>query len=426
MKKFVKELRIVVGLIAESASFAFFSIKSDKLRTFLSLFGVTVGIFSIVAVFCAVDSLKSNIMEGVRSFGSDIVYIDRFPMTQEEGEDGEPLQWWDYLQRPEITEENFEYVARNATLAESVVYVILGNGNASYRRNNYSNAFLVITTDGLENVMSYSLAEGRDFSQMEIRGGSNVAILGYNVARELFGDSYPIGKKVKVKGGSAIVIGVLEKQGESMASIVNTDDTVVLPLQFGKTVLASAWGSGMMMAAPAEGVSREAFLDELRLLLRSCRGLSPSERDDFAINEMTFLLDMLDSVFRGISKAGWIIGAFSLIIGGFGIANIMFVSVQERMSQIGIQKALGAKRYVILTQFMVEASFLSLAGGLVGILLVFLISIPVNAVSEYFTITLSPDNALAGMLIAVVLGILSGLIPAWKAATVDPVRAING
>ncbi len=426
MKQFVKELRIVVGLVAESASFAFFSIRSDKLRTFLSLFGVTVGIFSIVAVFCAVDSLKANIMEGVQSFGSDIVYIDRFPMAQEEGEDGEPLQWWDYLQRPEITEENFEYVARNASLAESVVYIIMGNGNASYRRNNYSNAFLVITTDGLENVMSYSLAEGRDFSQMEIRGGSNVAILGYNVAQELFGDSYPVGKKVKVKGGSATVVGVLEKQGESMVSIVNTDDAVILPLQFGKTVLASAWGSGMMMAAPAEGVSRDAFIDELRLLLRSCRGLSPSERDDFAINEMTFLLDMLDSVFRGISKAGWIIGAFSLIIGGFGIANIMFVSVQERMNQIGIQKALGAKRYVILTQFMVEASFLSLAGGLVGILLVFLISIPVNAVSEYFTITLSPDNAIAGMLIAVVLGILSGLIPAWKAATVDPVRAING
>ena len=426
MKQFVKELRIVVGLVAESASFAFFSIRSDKLRTFLSLFGVTVGIFSIVAVFCAVDSLKANIMEGVQSFGSDIVYIDRFPMAQEEGEDGEPLQWWDYLQRPEITEENFEYVARNAALAESVVYVIMGNGNASYRRNNYSNAFLVITTDGLENVMSYSLAEGRDFSQMEIRGGSNVAILGYNVAQELFGDSYPVGKKVKVKGGSATVVGVLEKQGESMVSIVNTDDAVILPLQFGKTVLASAWGSGMMMAAPAEGVSRDAFIDELRLLLRSCRGLSPSERDDFAINEMTFLLDMLDSVFRGISKAGWIIGAFSLIIGGFGIANIMFVSVQERMNQIGIQKALGAKRYVILTQFMVEASFLSLAGGLVGIFLVFLISIPVNAASEYFTITLSPDNALAGILIAVVLGILSGLIPAWKAATVDPVRAING
>lgn len=426
MKKFVKELRIVAGLVAESASFAFFSIRSDKLRTFLSLSGVTVGIFSIVAVFCAVDSLKSNIMEGVKSFGSDIVYIDRFPMAQEEGEDGEPLQWWDYLQRPEISEDNFEYVARNATLARSVVYVVMGSGNASYRRNNYSNAFLVITTDGLENVMNYSLAGGRDFSETEVRGGANVAILGHNVVRDLFGDSWPVGKKIKVRGGTATVVGVLEEQGESMASIVNLDDAVILPLQFGKMVLASAWGSGMMMAAPAEGVERQAFIDELRMLLRSCRGLSPSERDDFAINEMTFLLDMLDSVFRGLSRAGWIIGAFSLIIGGFGIANIMFVSVQERMSQIGIQKALGAKRYVILTQFMVEASFLSLAGGLVGILLVFLVSVPVNAVSEHFTISLSLDNAVAGMLIAAVLGILSGLIPAWKAATVDPVRAING
>lgn len=426
MKKFVKELRIVAGLVAESASFAFFSIRSDKLRTFLSLSGVTVGIFSIVAVFCAVDSLKSNIMEGVKSFGSDIVYIDRFPMTQEEGEDGEPLQWWDYLQRPEITEDNFGYVARNATLARSVVYVVMGSGNASYRRNNYSNAFLVITTDGLENVMNYSLAGGRNFSETEVRGGANVAILGHNVVRDLFGDSWPVGKKIKVRGGTATVVGVLEEQGESMASIVNLDDAVILPLQFGKMVLASAWDSGMMMAAPTEGAERQAFIDELRMLLRSCRGLSPSERDDFAINEMTFLLDMLDSVFRGLSRAGWIIGAFSLIIGGFGIANIMFVSVQERMSQIGIQKALGAKRYVILTQFMVEASFLSLAGGLVGILLVFLVSVPVNAVSEHFSISLSLDNAVAGMLIAAVLGILSGLIPAWKAATVDPVRAING
>ena len=259
---------------------------------------------------------------------------------------------------------------------------------------------------------------------MEIRGGANVAILGHNVAQELFGDSYPVGRKVKIKGGNATVIGVLEKQGESMASIVNTDDAVILPLSFGKTVLASAWGSGMMMAAPAEGAAREAFIDELRMLLRSCRGLSPSERDDFSINEMTFLLDMLDSVFRNISRAGWVIGAFSLIIGGFGIANIMFVSVQERMSQIGIQKALGARRYVIMTQFMAEASFLSLAGGIAGILLVFLVSLPVNAFSDSLMLTLSIDNVLTGMLVAVVIGLLSGLLPAWKAATLDPVKAI--
>ena len=251
------------------------------------------------------------------------------------------------------------------------------------------------------------------------------AVLGHSVAQELFGNEDPVGKKVKIRGSRAIVVGVLAAQGESMASMVDTDNAVILPLQYGKTVLASSWGSGMMLAAPSDGADRQAFLDELRLLMRSCHGLSPSERDDFSLNEMTFLLDMLDTVFSGIAKAGWIIGAFSLIIGGFGIANIMFVSVQERMSQIGIQKALGARRYVIMTQFMVEASFLSLAGGLTGILLVLLVSLPVNAFSQSFTISVSLDNALGGMLIAVALGILSGLIPAWKAATVDPVRAIN-
>ena len=421
MKKFVKELRIVAGLVAESASFAFFSIKSDKLRTFLSLFGVTVGIFSIVAVFCAVDSLRDNIMEGVRSFGSDVVYIDRFPMSQEEDENGELLNWWDYLQRPEITEEDFEFVSRNASLSKSVVYVVMGNGNASYRRRSYDNAYLLITTGGLEGVMNIELENGRNFSEQEARGGANVAVLGYSVAQELFGNEDPVGKKVKIRGSRAIVVGVLAAQGESMASMVDTDNAVILPLQYGKTVLASSWGSGMMLAAPVDGVDRQAFLDELRMLMRSCHGLSPAERDDFSLNEMTFLLDMLDTVFSGIARAGWIIGAFSLIIGGFGIANIMFVSVQERMSQIGIQKALGARRYVIMTQFMVEASFLSLAGGLTGILLVLLVS----AFSQSFTISVSLDNALGGMLIAVALGILSGLIPAWKAATADPVQAIN-
>ena len=340
MKKFVKELRIVAGLVAER--------------------------------------------EGVRSFGSDVVYIDRFPMSQEVDENGEELNWWDYLQRPEITEDDFEFVSRNASLSKSVVYVVMGNGSAAYGRRSYDNAYLLITTGGLENVMNVEVQYGRNFSEQEARGGANVAVLGHSVAQELFGNEDPVGKKVKIRGSS-----------------------------------------GMMLAAPADGADRQAFLDELRLLMRSCHGLSPSERDDFSLNEMTFLLDMLDTVFSGIAKAGWIIGAFSLIIGGFGIANIMFVSVQERMSQIGIQKALGARRYVIMTQFMVEASFLSLAGGLTGILLVLLVSLPVNAFSHSFTISMSLDNALSGMLISVALGILSGLLPAWKAASLDPVQAIN-
>lgn len=423
MKKFVKELRIVAGLVAESASFAFFSIKSDKLRTFLSLFGVTVGIFSIVAVFCAVDSLKANIMEGVRSFGSEVVYIDRFPMSRQE--DGERLQWWDYLQRPEVSEEDFEYVARNASLSETVVYMSIGSGHVSYGRRKCSNTCLLVTTDGLEDVLGISIDEGRNFTSVEARGGSSVVVLGYEVAQELFGDQYPVGHRIRVRGSSATVVGVLGKQGESLASVVDTDNAVILPLQYGKTVLASSWGAGMMLAAPGQNVPRQEFLDELRLLMRSCRRLTPSEEDNFSVNEMTMLLDMLDDVFAGISRAGWIIGAFSLLIGGFGIANIMFVSVQERIGQTGIQRALGARRYVILVQFLVEAIILSLAGGLIGILLVFFVSIPVNALSGSFTVTVSVGNAVAGMAISMVIGLLSGIIPAWKAALLDPVRAIS-
>ena len=413
----------MAGMVAESASFAFFSIRSDKLRTFLSLAGVTVGIFSIVAVFCAVDSLRDNIMEGVRSFGSDVVYINRFPFSAES--DDVQMEWWEYFQRPEITEEDFGYVSDNAALAARVVYMVTGSGNVSYGRQSYGNAYLMAASAGLEDVMNIRFEKGRGFSEMEARGGSAVAVLGSSVARELFGDADPIGRKVKVGSGRAVVIGVLAGQGESMASLVNTDDAVLMPLQYGMTVLSSSGGSGMMLAVPAEGADRQAFLDELRMLMRTVRGLSPSEKDDFSINEMTFLLGMLDTVFAGISRAGWVIGAFSLLIGGFGVANIMFVSVQERMSQIGIQKALGARRYVIMTQFMVEASFLSLAGGLTGILLVLLVSLPVNAFSHSFTISMSLDNALSGMLISVALGILSGLLPAWKAASLDPVQAIN-
>lgn len=423
MRKFVKEMRIVGGLLAESVSFAYFSIRSDKLRTFLSLFGVTVGIFSIVAVFCTVDSLKDNIMEGIRSFGSDVVYVDRFPLSQGEGE--EESEWWKYLQRPEISEEDYRFVSRNASLAGSVVYVTMGSGSVSFGRRSYGNAYLLATTDGLEDVMEFEIMEGRSFTGIEARGGSSVAVLGHEVAVSLFGDANPVGRKIRVCGSNATVVGVLAGQGESMASFIDTDNAVILPLQYGKTVMTSSWNSGMIMASPAEGVPRQEFLDELRLLLRSNRGLSPSESDDFAINEMTFLLSMLDSVFSGISRAGWIIGAFSLVIGGFGIANIMFVSVSERTRQTGIQKALGARKYAIISQFLAESSFLSVAGGVTGVLLVILATVPVNALSGQFRITVSPDNALCGILISAVLGIVSGLIPAWKAASADPVSSIN-
>ncbi len=417
----MKEVKIVLGLVRESVSFAFSSIKTERLRTFLSLFGVTIGIFSIVAVFCVVDSLRANIMEGIRSFGSDVVYVNTFPMVM----DGSDVPWWEYVKRPPITQENFEFLARNSKTSADVVYTLLDYSQVSYGRRHYDNAMLLMTTDGLQNVMSFEVGQGRNFSPMEYVGSSNVAILGAEVAASLFGEQNAVGQKIKVKGSNTTVIGVLEKQGESMASFVETDNAVVVPINYGKNIATVSGDDGLLIAAPRADVSRSEFMDELRLLMRMDRRLAPAEPDNFAINEMTMLLDAFDNIFSKIMLGGWVIGAFSLLIGCFGIANIMFVSVQERINQIGIQKALGAKKYVIVTQFLVESSFFSFIGGLLGLLMVYGISLVFNAVSETFAITFSLENAIQGMLIAIVIGLVSGILPALKAANLNPVDAIN-
>ncbi len=419
-----KEIKIVLGLVRESISFAFSSIRTERLRTFLSLFGVTIGIFSIVTVFCVVDSLRSNILEGVKSFGSDVVYINTFPMVTSM-DDGNTIPWWEYFRRPPITQGNFEFLAENSRTTANVVYTLMGNSQISLGRKHFDNAIVLMTTDGLENVMSFEVSEGRNFSTMEYVGNSNVALLGAKVASSLFGEQNAIGKKIKIEGSNTIVVGILKKQGESMASFVETDNAVIIPINYGKNILPVSEDGGLLIANPKSDVSRSEFIEELRLLLRKDRRLSPVENDNFAINEMTMLLDMFNNIFSKVMLGGWVIGAFSLLIGAFGIANIMFVSVQEKINQIGIQKSLGAKKYVIVTQFLVESSFFSFIGGLLGLLMVYGISIIFNAVSETFAISISLENAIQGMLIAIVIGLLSGIIPALKAANLNPVEAIN-
>lgn len=301
---------------------------------------------------------------------------------------------------------------------------MIPTNTVSFGRRKAEGASILMTTEGVENVMNIEVAGGRNFSTLEYRNGMNVAMVGDAVASELFGTEGPLGQRIKVFGSNTVVVGLLQKQGESMASIIETDNSIVIPWQYGKQVSGGSGGWKLILAAPGEGVDKQAFKDELRILLRSCRGLSPSEKDNFSISEMTFLLNAFEDVFSSVSLAGWIIGAFSLLIGGFGIANIMFVSVRERMNQIGIQKALGAKKYVILTQYLVEASVLSVAGGLIGMLLVWVLFLILNSFSD-LVFEISLFNAVNGMVISIVIGVLAGIIPAYQAATVEPVKAIN-
>jgi len=421
MNKFIKKTRTILRLMAESTLMGLTSLKTDRFRTFLSLTGVSIGIFSIVAVFCAVNALKTNVNEGLSSFGSDIVYIQKWPFTEDDPT--EPIKWWEYRLRPNVMEKDFNFIKEHSRSISEITYIssyyaLFKNGSRSF-----SNGYVIAAAPDMEKLMNLTLSKGRYFSGTESRSGSNTAVIGYNVAEALFEEGEnPIGKNIKIKGMTSTVIGVITKQGKSMLQIIDLDNAVIIPLNYGK-MMSSVGRDGTIIAAPKDDISQGEFQGELRLLMRSFRRLKPSQKDNFAVNSMTFLLYSMDKVMETIKSVGWIIAAFSLLIGGFGIANIMFVSVKERTNQIGIQKALGAPRYVIMMQFMVEAAVLSIAGGLVGIFLVFLISILYTP--ESFVLVVTLGDALSGVMISLIIGLISGIIPANLASKLNPVDAIN-
>lgn len=416
-------------LYRESVAFAFSQLQGDKFRTFLSLLGVSIGIFSIVAIFTAIDALKENVKKGFESMSPDVVMVSQWPMMGEDEEGNANMagefRWWEYMRRPKTSYEDFRYLQENSQLGEDISFSIYTTSTVRYGRKSVNRTTVECITHNYNKIVAMEMAQGRYFTPDEDSHGTSVAILGHSLAQELFGDEVtPIGEKIKVGPTVATVVGVIEKQGESMVSLGNVDNTLYVPLNFGRYMVNPRWADNSIYATPAPGVAQDDLIGELRLLMRSHRRLSPGEKNNFSINGMTLLQDSVQQIFSLISVVGWIIAGFSLLIGGFGIANIMFVSVKERTNIIGIQKALGAKKHVILVQFLVEAVVLAVAGGVVGILLVLLVVLLLPA-TDGFTFSLSLANVLWGVAIASVIGVLSGILPAWKGASLNPVDAIN-
>lgn len=412
---------MIFKLVTESIIFAFGSLKGDKFRTFLSLFGVTIGIFSIVTVFTAIDALRSNVESGLNSFGSNTVYIQEFPFAPEEGEE---YKWWEFRTRPTPKYEEYLFLRNNSKHAGAVAFVTFTNITAKYKRYSFNDGFITAATYEWNNLANVDLESGRYFSIYETQTSIPVAILGHSVADNLFFGEEPVNKIIKLGNSNVRVIGVMKKAGESIINIFDTDNSILIPYSYAGTLFNTKRSSALICIKPNDSAGREEFIQEVRLLMRAIRRLKPKQKDNFAVNEMTFLLDSTKQIFAGISLAGWIIGGFSILIGGFGIANIMFVSVKERTNLIGIQKALGAKKYTILTQFLAEAAVLALLGGIFGILFVVLVVATLGG-NEAFPMQLSVYNIIRGLTIASVIGIVSGFIPAYTASNLNPVEAIN-
>lgn len=412
---------LVLSLIKESVFFALQSLYNNKLRTFLSLLGITIGIFAIIIVFTIVDSLESNIRGSIESLGDNVVFVQKWPWSF-----GPDYPWWKYMNRPLPKYNELFDIEKKAKTAEAIAYTIHGRRTVKHKSNIVENAVLAGCSYEFYKIKSFDIANGRYFTENEVNAGYNVVILGGKIAEGLFPNNQdPIGKDIKIAGRKAIVIGVFKTEGESMLGN-SMDNQVVIPFHFAKYILdVNSENADPYIAVKARpGVSNAEMMDELTGIMRGIRRLKPLADDDFALNETNLLSKNFDVLFDIIGIAGWIIGGFSILVGGFGIANIMFVSVKERTSIIGIQKSLGAKNYFILLQFLSESVFLSLIGGLLGLLLTYLITLAAQGNMD-MTITLSSSNVILGITISVLIGIISGFVPAYSASQLDPVEAIR-
>jgi putative ABC transport system permease protein len=414
-------MRIYIRLIYESIAFAFNALIVNKLRTFLSLLGVTIGIFAIIAVFTVVDSLENNIRDSVQSLGDNVVYIQKWPW----GGGGGDYAWWKYFQRPDASYDEMVMVRERSHLAESVVFAGSRSTTAKYLNNSIENVGIFGVSHDYIHVWNIKIIEGRYFTEQESMSGRNLAILGADIAEGLFGGQSAVGREIKAMGRKLLIIGVLEKEGQSIVGNSN-DELIIVPVLFMDKILDinGSQFNPMIMTKAKEGVDVEQMTEELRGIMRSLRRLPPRAEDNFALNEISVLSQGLTQMFGIIDIAGWIIGGFSILVGGFGIANIMFVSVKERTNLIGIQKSLGAKNFFVLFQFLFESITLCVIGGAVGLVLVGVLSyFATNATG--FNLFLSVKNIIMGLSISVVIGLISGLAPALSASRLDPVEAIR-
>ncbi len=414
-------MQTFVLLTWESCVFALQSLWGNKLRSLLSLLGITIGIFAIITVFTMIDSMKDKISTSINDLGNDIIYVQKWPW-----EFGDSYPWWKYYKRPLPKLAEVAGIENRCSLVGAVCFTISGKHTLKFENNSLEKSGIEGVTHQYNKVKNIPLNEGRYFTAEESQAGRHVALMGNAVVQSLFGNTInALGKTIKIQGVKYAVIGTLQKQGESIFD-ASTDNKVYIPLQAARSIMDihDEDADPCLYVLPKPNVSKQQLKDELTIVMRSLRRIAPADENNFSLNESSLIAKGFDSLFAIVNLAGTVIGGFSILVGCFGVANIMFVSVRERTPIIGIQKSLGAKNYFILLQFIVESIILCVLGGLLGITCVALVVMVINAVAD-FSIVLSLHNIAIGLGLSVIIGVVAGLLPAIQAAKLDPVEAIR-
>ncbi|MEM1269924.1 MAG: ABC transporter permease [Bacteroidota bacterium] len=399
---------------AESLVIAFRSIMAQKLRALLTTLGIIIGIVSVTAMVTTINGIERGFDRSLAMLGENMIYVERNPWFIA------PSEWWKYRSRPPLERDMADFIRDRARYASAVAPVAQSGGTVRHEDVALTGVFMQGSTPDLARMGNTNLEAGRFYNELDTRSARSVCVIGQEVREKMFPTVAAVGKTIRINGKRCEVIGVLERQGKFLG-LFSFDEQVQMPITTFEKFFGRRRGVTIQVQAQT-AEAMDAAQDELTGIVRLARRLDPLEEDNFSINRNEGFRTAVSGAKGTIYTIGLFLTALSLLVGGIGVMNIMFVSVKERTREIGIRKAMGAKRRTILLQFLVEAVLLSLVGGVIGVGISSLVTILIN---NFFTAQLTGGTVVMAFAICALVGVIFGLVPAWTAAKAKPIDALR-
>jgi putative ABC transport system permease protein len=409
-------MRIILLELKEGLTIALKAIISNKIRSLLTMLGIFIGVAVVITMSTAIKGIDNSFKEGISSLGTDVLYIDKWAWFTN-------VEWWKMRNRRNITMEEFYKFKNLVRLPKAIAPVTNTIQPIKYNERRVDNVFVNGSTADYIKTTNFTFEQGRFYSEIESNAGRQVAVIGSEIAKKLFPNMSALGRTIKIGNFNYKVVGVLAEQGSFILGPWNPDNQVYIPIE---TIFKNFFNRSFKTITINVRANGPEMVDETKSeiegVMRKVRGLTYNQENDFSINQQEGLQQSYNSIVGVIQIAGLFITSLSLFVGAIGIMNIMFVSVKERTKEIGLRKAIGAKKRAILSQFLLESSVICFIGGLAGLIAAIIISLLIN---QFVPTSIQIDSIIIGIGVSLITGIISGFAPAYTAANMDAVEALR-